>query len=151
VSDAFRAIVVAVLALAGVCGWVAWQTLRALPDSAERVVLELRLAQFGAAILVLTAGASIGLSAANEQLPGAGLETALAMGFFVVAVTAALREPREALTILALAFVGHALFDIMHRPGLLPEAIAPRWYLIGCAIYDIGIGALCYLPLVRRY
>ena len=34
--------------------------------------------------------------------------------------------------------------------GMLPEALAPRWYSIGCAVYDVYIGALCYLPVLRR-
>jgi hypothetical protein len=54
------------------------------------------------------------------------------------------------LTILALAFAAHAVVDIAHRPGLLPDGIAPRWYAVGCAILDVYIGALCYLPILRR-
>jgi len=38
---------------------------------------------------------------------------------------------------------------VAHRPGALP-GIAPRWYLVGCAIYDVYIGALCYLPILKR-
>jgi hypothetical protein len=59
-------------------------------------------------------------------------------------------DPRQGLTVLALAFAAHAVIDIAHRPGLLPDGIAPRWYLIGCATYDVYIGALCYLPILRR-
>ena len=43
----------------------------------------------------------------------------------------------------------HAVLDVAHRPGALP-GIAPRWYLVGCAIYDVYIGALCYLPILKR-
>jgi hypothetical protein len=28
--------------------------------------------------------------------------------------------------------------------------VAPRWYSIGCAVYDAYIGALCYWPILRR-
>jgi hypothetical protein len=150
-SDAFRAIVLVAAALAVMCGWLSISTARATPASPARLVLELRLAQLAAAILILVAGISVGLATANESVPGAGLDVALSMGFFIVAVTAALREPKEALTIMAMAFVGHALFDIMHRPGALPEAIAPRWYLVGCAVYDVGLAALCYVPLLKRH
>jgi hypothetical protein len=55
-----------------------------------------------------------------------------------------LRDPRQALTIVALAFAAHALLDVAHRPGMLPEGLAPRWYAISCAVYDAYIGALCY-------
>ena len=44
----------------------------------------------------------------------------------------------------------HAVVDILHRPGLLPEDLAPRWYSIGCAVYDVYLGALCYLPMLKR-
>ena len=44
----------------------------------------------------------------------------------------------------------HAIVDVAHRPGLLPEGLAPRWYAIGCAVFDVYIGALCYLPVLRR-
>jgi hypothetical protein len=60
------------------------------------------------------------------------------------------RDPRQALTIVALAFAAHAVLDVAHRPGLLPEALAPRWYTIGGSVYDVYIGALCYLPVLRR-
>jgi hypothetical protein len=33
---------------------------------------------------------------------------------------------------------------------VLPDEIAPRWYIVGCAIYDLVIGAICYLPVLRR-
>jgi predicted branched-subunit amino acid permease len=81
---------------------------------------------------------------------GVGLDIVLAVGFLVLAASTMVRDPRHALTILALAFAAHAVVDIAHRPGFLPEGIAPRWYLIGCAIYDVCIGALCYLPILRR-
>ena len=45
--------------------------------------------------------------------------------------------------------LGHCL-DIAHRPGLLSPEIAPRWFLISCAVYDTAAGALCYLPILRR-
>ena len=56
----------------------------------------------------------------------------------------------QALTLLALGFGAHAIVDIAHRPGVLPDGIAPQWYTVGCAIYDVIIGALCYIPILRR-
>jgi hypothetical protein len=44
----------------------------------------------------------------------------------------------------------HALVDIAHRPGVLPDGIAPGWYTIGAASYDVLLGALCYFPILRR-
>jgi hypothetical protein len=115
----------------------------------DRLVSELRLSQLASLLLVVAAGAYVGMAIVHEEVRGVGFDVALSVGFFVVAATALMREPRQALTLLALAFAAHAILDVAHRPGLLPD-IAPRWYLIGCAIYDACIGALCYLPILRR-
>jgi hypothetical protein len=120
------------------------------PSSPERLVEELRLAQMAALLLTLTAGAYIGFAVVRENEPGVGLDIAFTVGFLVVAAYTMLRDPRQALTIVALAFAAHAVLDVAHRPGLLPEALAPRWYTIGCAVYDVYIAALCYLPVLRR-
>jgi hypothetical protein len=132
---------------------VAWQSLRtaAVPTaSPERLIAELRLAQLAALLLALSAGAYVGFAAANESRPGVGFDIALALGFFIIAAATIVRDPRQALTILAMAFAAHAVVDVAHRPGWLPDGIAPRWYAIGCAVYDLFIGALCYFPILRR-
>ena len=149
-SEALRAVAFASFALGVTVAWQSVRTARIDPGSPGRLVSEFRLVQFAALLLVLAAGAYVGFAAGNEQRPGSGLDIAFAVGFFVVAATALTRDPREALTILALAFGAHALVDIMHRPGLLPADIVPRWYSIGCAVYDAAIGALCYLPILKR-
>ena len=132
----------------------AWQSVRAasIPiASPERLIAELRLAQIAALLLVMTAGAYVGLAVTHEAQRGVGLDVALSVGFFVVAAATLVRDPRHALTMLALAFGAHAVVDVAHQPGsILPEAFAPRWYLIGCAIFDAFVGALCYFPILRR-
>jgi hypothetical protein len=150
VSEGLRAVAFAALALGATFGWQAVRTARIDPGSPERLVAEFRLVQFGALLLVLAAGAYVGFAAADSERAGAGLDVAFALGFFVAAATALTRDPREALTILALAFGAHAILDVMHRPGLLPFELVPRWYAIGCAVYDVAVGALCYLPMLRR-
>src|SRR4051794_11092771 len=133
---------------------VTWQAIRSAQvpvNSPDRLVAELRLAQVAALLLALSAGAYIGLAVAHEAQPGVGFDVALAIGFFVAAATTLVRDPRQALTILALAFAAHAVLDVGHRPGWpLPDGIAPRWYSLGSALYDVYIGALCYLPILRR-
>ena len=149
-SEALRT---AAVAFGALLVGVAWQSMRtaAVPTaSPERLVAELRLAQLAALLLALSAGAYVGFAAANESQPGVGLDIALALGFFTVAAATMVRDPRQALTILALAFAAHAIVDIAHRPGWLPDGIAPRWYAVGCAVYDLFIGALCYFPILRR-
>lgn len=149
-TEALRTLVVAFAGLGAGFTWFAVRTARVPTTSPDRLVAELRLAQFAALLLVLTAGAYIGFAVNHENQPGVGLDIAFAVGFFVVAATTLLRDPRQALVILALAFAAHAFLDIAHRPGGLPDGIAPRWYLLGCAVYDVCIGALCYLPILRR-
>ena len=131
-----------------------WQALRTavIPAiSPERLVAELRLAQMAALLLVLSAGAWVGIAVVHESRPGVGFDIALAIGFLVVAASTLMRDPRQALTILAVAFAAHAMLDIAHRPGwLLPDGLAPRWFTLGCASYDVCIGALCYIPILRR-
>ncbi|HET7695928.1 MAG TPA: hypothetical protein VFK57_09495 [Vicinamibacterales bacterium] len=149
-SEALRTVLVAF----GAFGLgLAWQAIRtsAIPTaSPERMIAEMRLAQMAALLLTLSAGAYIGFAVGRENDPGVGLDIAVSASFMLVAAVAMLREPRQALTIVALAFAAHAIVDIAHRPGLLPDALAPRWYAVGCAIYDVFIGAVCYVPVLRR-
>jgi hypothetical protein len=149
-SESARALLLLAIALLGGMTWMTWRTLRIPVSAPDRLVAELRLAQYAAVLLALIAGSSIGLAAVNEQRPDIAIEAALALAFFTVATFAPLRDPREALTLLALAFGAHALADISHRPGLLPDHIAPSWFTIGCAVQDLLLGVLCYLPVLRR-
>lgn len=143
-----------VLAAAGLLtALFAWQSIRtaSIPASSpDRLVGELRLSQIGALLLALSAGTYVGIAATHETTLGVGLDVAIVIGFFLVAAWTMMQDPRTALTVLALAFAAHAVFAVAHRPGLLPDAIVPRWYTIGCAVYDVFIGALCYLPIMRR-
>lgn len=142
----------AVFGLATAAGF-ALQAFRAaaIPVNApDRLVAELRLAQIAALLLTVCAGAYLGFAAVHETRTGVALDAALAAGFLVLAGYTLLCDPRQALTLLALGFGSHALLDIAHRPGVLPEDLAPHWYTTGCAVYNVAIGALCYLPILRR-
>jgi hypothetical protein len=151
VTEAFQTTVVAFAMLGAALTWQAVRAAMVPVSSPERLVAELRLAQMAALLLSLSAGAYIGLAVAHEADRGVGVDIALSVGFFVTAAATLVRDPRQALTILALAFAAHAILDVAHRPGwLLPDGMAPRWYSIGCAVYDVFIGALCYFPILRR-
>ena len=149
-TEALRTVLITFGTLAAGFTWQSIRTAGIAPASPERLIAELRLAQMAALLLTLSAGAYIGFAVIRENDPGVGLDVALAVGFLVVAAVTMLRDPRQALTIVALAFLAHAVLDIAHRPGLLPEGLAPRWYAIGCAVYDVFMGAVCYLPVLRR-
>jgi len=150
VSEAARTILISFGALAAGFTWQAVRTAATPASAPDRLIGELRLAQLGALLLTLTAGAYIGFAIVHENAPGVGLDITIAVGFLLVAAVTMVRDPRQALTIVALAFAAHAVVDIAHRPGLLPEGLAPRWYAIACAVYDLYIGALCYLPVLTR-
>ena len=149
-SEGLRTLLVAAVALGAGFSFQSLRTAAIPVSSPERLIAELRLAQIAALLLTLTAGAYLGLTAANEARMGVAADVALAAGFFVLAAYTLTCDPRQALTLLALAFAGHAIVDIAHRPGALPEGLAPSWYTIGCATYDVILGALCYLPILRR-
>ncbi|HEY8551120.1 MAG TPA: hypothetical protein VIL35_14280 [Vicinamibacterales bacterium] len=144
------ALLVAALAIVSGIAALSLRTLSMPGNAPDRLVAELRLAQVAALVLALTAGASLGLVASHGDRAGLTLEVAAAMGVFVVATAAPFRDPRVALTWLALGFGAHAVLDVLHRPGLLPDSLAPAWYIVGCSLKDVLLGALCYLPLLRR-
>jgi hypothetical protein len=150
VTEGTRALLLAALTTLGMVGWMAIRALRLASPAPDRLIAELRLAQVSAVVLAFTAGAYVGLAAAHHGLSGAGLDVAFALGFLVVAVLAPLRDPHEALLAIALAFAGHAVLDVLHRPDLLAEGVVPRWFAIGCAIHNVLAGALCYAPVFRR-
>lgn len=148
-TEGLRTILVAAAALGGALGYFAVRTARLPSFAPDRLVAELRLAQLAALVLALTAGAHVGFAARAGEIPGAGLDVALAVGFFVLAALATFGEPRRALATVALGFVGHAVADLLHRPGWLLPEIAPPWYTTGCAAYDVLLATLCYLPVTQ--
>ena len=149
-SDVQRVLLVAVIAAAAMLARLSLRAARLAPGTPQRLIAQLRVAQFGAAILLVTAGASIGLAVAHEGDIAASLDIGLSVGFAVVAAAASLREPADAITWIAVGFAAHGVFDILHRPGFLSPDLAPRWYLVGCAVYDLLIAFICYVPLLPR-
>jgi len=131
-------------------GWLSVRAALVPVTSPERLIAEFRVMQIGSLILVLVAGAYLGFAAATPDRTGVGMDVVLALAFLVVAAVVLTRDPREGLAILALAFAAHALVDILHRPGLLPGDIAPWWYATGCASLNVYLGALSYVPILKR-
>jgi hypothetical protein len=149
-SEAMRAIAIAASGFALALFWFVSIAVRTPRDSPARLVHELRLAQFAALVLTFTAAVYLGFAVSHEHRPGIAVDVALASGYLVVSAVVLTLDPRRALGVLALAFLSHAVLDVLHRPGLLPEDVVPRWYIIACAVYDVLIGACCYLPLIGR-
>lgn len=150
IADTAIAMAAVALALAGMVGWLCVAAVSARRDDALYLVAEWRLVQAASLALTFVAGAYLGIAAAQTGTPGAGLDAALAVGFLVMAFTASQQEPPQALTLLALSFLAHAVLDIAHRPGWLPHAAVPTWYIVGCALHNVVLAALCYVPLLGR-
>lgn len=149
-TETLRAVLLAFAALGGALAWFAIRA-GALPaNTPERVVAEFRVLRLASLLLALKAGTSIGLAAANPGIPSGALDVTLAAGFVALAAVAVTKDPRQALMMLAAGFAAHALLDIAHRPGWLSAELAPRWFLIAGAVYDVAAGAICYFPLLRR-
>ena len=151
-TEALGALSVAAVTLGLAVAWLAWTAIRLDTASPDRLVAELRLSQVSALVLVLVvvAGVYVGAAVANETIPGVGLDIALATGFFVIAALATTSEPSRALMVLAAAWGAHALVDLGHLAEVLPSAAVPSWYPTACAIYDVGMAGVCYLPVLRR-
>lgn len=122
----------------------AWRLTRLEARDPVRVIGELHLAQWVGLILAATGAIPIGLAVANETVLAGTLDVTLGLAFVVFAAVVQRREPRDALLYAAIGFVVHALVDIAHRPGWPFPQTAPRWFIIGCAVYDVCLAALCY-------
>ena len=149
-TDAVLSFAVVFLAFGGTVAWLALGARRAEPTSGQRLVAELRLAQFAALLLALAAAVPMGFALGHDDVPGTGLVVAIAAGCFTVAALVTTWEPVRALTALAIAWGAHAMAALAHGAGLLPQEIVPGWYPAACATYDVLVAALCYLPVLRR-
>lgn len=149
-TEASRTILIAAVSIAAGMTWQAVRTAAIPVASPDRLIAELRLAQIAALVLMATASAYVGFAITHETEPGVGLDIALALGFGIVAAVTLVRDPRQGLTLLALAFAAHAVLDVAHRPGVLPVDVTPRWYALGCAVFNVYVGAVTYWPMLRR-
>ena len=123
---------------------LAWRIARTDPAGPERLIGELRLAQWAAVLLAGVGAVPIGLAVARVTDATGNLDVALGAVFVGVAGIVLQREPREGLLIVAGGFVVHALVDIAHRPGWLSAEFAPRWFTVGCAVYNVCLAGICY-------
>ena len=149
-TEAVTSFAVVFLAFGGTVAWLALGARRAEPTSGQRLVAELRLAQFAALLLALAAAVPMGFALVHHDVAGAGHVVAIAAGCFTVAALVTTWEPARALTALSAAWGAHALADLAHAAGLLPPEIVPGWYPAAAATYDVLVAALCYLPVLRR-
>lgn len=143
-DDTGRLVVTAFILSGSALGVFAWRVAGIDPTQPQRLIGELRLAQGMAILLAVTGGAWLGLAVKAGGEPLAGLDVTASVAVIVAAGFALVSDPRQALGILAGAFMAHALIDVAHRPGWLSPLVAPRWFAVGCAAYDVYLAALCY-------
>lgn len=143
-SDTARVVVTAAALSAATLAVFAWRLLMLDADGPERLIGELRLAQWAALLLGATGAISIGLALGDLNTPLANWDAAIGILFVGIAGVVLQRDPREALLILAAAFVLHALVNIAHRPGWLAADLVPRWFSVGSAVYDVALAGICY-------
>ncbi len=148
VSDIARVLLTAAVLSAIALSTFAWRVTRIDRDEADRLIGELRLMQWAAVMLATVSSIPIGLALAAPNAPLAHLDITLAVMFIGLAGLVLQRDPREGLLLACAGFFAHALIDIAHRPGWLAPDLAPRWYTVGCAIYNVFLAGWCFW--VRR-
>jgi hypothetical protein len=122
----------------------AWRVTRTDPEETDRLIGELRLAQWMAVLLAGVSGITLGLALARPAVPLANVDAAVSIVFIGLAGIVLQRDPRDGLLLASIGFLLHALVDIAHRPGWLPTDLAPRWFTVGCAVYNIYLAAWCF-------
>ena len=123
---------------------VSWQVGRTDSRTPDRLVGELRLARWAGILLSGVGGISIGLAAARPDLAMGHLDASLGVVFVGLGGLVLQREPRDGLLLATVLFVVHALLNIAHRPGWLSTDVAPHWFTVGCAVYDVYLAGLCF-------
>ena len=127
----------------------AWRITRLDREEPARLIGELRLAQWAAVLLAGVAMIPLGLVLASPDVVRGNIDAAIAVIFLGLSGLLLQRDPRDGLLFVSGAFVLHALVDTLHRPGWLSPDLAPRWFTVGCAIYNVVVAAVCYLARRR--
>ena len=143
-SETVWLVLVAGVLSAGAVTTVSWQVARTDSRAPERLVGELRLARWAGILIAAVGGISIGLAAARPDLAMGHFDASLGVVFVGLGGLVLQREPRDGLLLATVLFVVHALLNIAHRPGWLSTEVAPHWFTVGCAVYDVYLAGLCF-------
>jgi hypothetical protein len=148
VSETSRVLLTAVILAASTFIAFAWRVARIEADQPERLVGELRLSQWAALLLAAVGAAGLGLAAARSLVPLGTIDVTLGVAAIALGAFVMLREPRSGLLLAGTGLLLHALTDLAHRPGLLSPEVMPRWYVVGCAAWNVVLAGTCFW--VRR-
>ena len=143
-NDTARVLLTAGVLSALAVSTFAWRVVQIDTEETDRLIGELRLAQWMAVLLAGVGAIPLGLALAEPGAPLANLDAALSIVFLGLAGIVLQRDPREGLLLACGGFVLHAFVDIAHRPGWLSPDLAPRWFTIGCAIHNVYLAAWCF-------
>ena len=143
-SETVWLVLVAGVLSASAVTMMAWPIARSDPRLPDRVVGELRLARWAGILVAAVGGISIGLATARAELATAHLDASVGVVFVGLGGIVLQREPREGLLLASGLFLAHALLNIAHRPGWLSTDVAPHWFIVGCAVYDVYLAGLCF-------
>lgn len=143
-TETARALLVAAVLAGSGFGVFVWRLGRIDPAEPERLIGELRFAHWMALTLAAVGGAWVGLTAGRDIQILSGIDLTIAIATIVAAAWTLHRETRSALLMLCVAFLAHAIIDIAHRPDWLAADLAPRWFTLGCAAFNLYLSALCF-------
>jgi hypothetical protein len=144
VTETARVLLVAAVLAGSGFGAYVWRLGRIDPAGPERLIGELRFVHWMALTLAAIGGAWVGLAAGRQTQILSGIDLTIAIAVIVIAALSLHRETRGALQILCVAFLAHAIIDTAHRPDWLAADLAPRWFTLGCAAYNLYLSALCF-------
>ena len=143
-TDTARVLLTAAILSGATLSAFAWRIVHIEAELPDRLIGELRLAQWAAVFLAAVGAIHIGLAIAATVVVTANADAAIGVIVVGIAGISLQREPRESLLLVSVAFMAHALVDLAHRPGWLSPAIEPRWFTIGCAVYNVYLAGLCF-------
>jgi drug/metabolite transporter (DMT)-like permease len=150
VTETARVLLVGVVLTSAGLGAFVWRLVRLDPNEPDRLIAELRLSHWMGLTLATVGGAWIGLAAGRQSEILSGIDLTLSIAMILVAAWSVQRETRAALAMLCVAFLAHAIIDAAHRPNWLPQDVAPRWFALGCAGFNLYLSALCFWATRRR-
>ena len=143
-SETVWLVLVAAVLSASAVTMMSWQVARTDSHLPDRLVGELRLARWAGILVAAVGGISIGLATARPDLAMGHLDVSLGVVFVGLGGIVLQREPRDGLLLAMGLFLVHALLNIAHRPGWLSAEVAPHWFTVGCAIYDVYLAGVCF-------
>ena len=143
-TDTARVLLTAAILSGATLSTFAWRIAHIDAELPDRLIGELRLAQWASIFLAAIGAIHIGLAVSATVAATANADAAIGVIVVGVAGIALQRDPRESLLLISVTFIVHALVDLAHRPGWLSPEIEPRWFTIGCAVYNVYLAGVCF-------